>query len=226
MMKESEAFYEFGDNSFHTRGFTWAYSIRPRSGMVHRVCSDCEAVETYPTGAFDVAVERGIKYPDVLGCGAFPFLIVSEVVITAWHKAKLDCFHTYSVGIAEIKSKKLQGVTPPRYFRVEIDGQCQIDLAASGVKKIRFCPECHNLETRPEIAPGFRMVPGSWDGSPLFRDPVLYPGVTFCTQMILDIAREHQFTNFRFEPMEGPFDLGGKGIDYLKTPRKSRQLPE
>ena len=62
------------------------------------------------------------------------------------------------------------------------------------------------------------MVPGSWDGNPLFRDPILYPRVNFCTQKVLDVAYRYRFTNFRFEQMEGPFDSEGKGINYLKAP--------
>lgn len=223
-MRESEAFYVFDDNSSYTRGFTWAMSIIPRSEMVHRVCSECGAAENYPSGAFDVIVEGGTKYPDVLGCGAYPFLILSEAVITAWHGAGITCFHTYPVGIAEVKSKRLRDVAPPHYSRVEIDGRCQIDLVASGVEVIRICPECHRVITRSRypFQHSYRMVPGSWDGCAVFRDPVLYPRVNFCTQVILDLARQHRLTNFRFEPMEKPPDPASKGIDYLKARRKSQ----
>ena len=114
-----------------------------------------------------------------------------------------------------MQSKKLRDQATPRYFRVEIDGRCRIDLAASGMTVIRFCPVCHHRATSPMVGPAFRMVPKSWDGSPLFRDPELYPRVSFCTQVVLDLAHQHRFTNFRFEPMEGPFDLKSKGMDYL-----------
>lgn len=215
-MKRAEGFYVFSDNSFSTRGFTWAMSIRPRSEMYHRVCPKYGVVESYPSGALDIVVESGSKYPDILGCGAYPFLIVADRVVKAWHEAGVESFHVYPVSIAEVKCRKLRDIEPPAYYRVEIDGRCQIDLAASGLEIVRLAPECHYLWTRPSMASGFRMVPGSWDGSPLFRDPVLYPRVTFCTQLILALAGQHRFTNFRFEPMEGPFDPSSKGIDYLK----------
>jgi len=219
-MKEAQVLYRFRDNSSHTRGFTWAASIRPRSEMVHQLCPECGAVKHYPGGAFDVDVEGGTKYPDVLGCGAYPFLIVSERVIAAWHEAGITCFHSYPVGIADVKSKKLRDVLPPRYLRVEIDGRCRIDLDASGVEVIRVCPECHRVVEHPRypFVHGFRMVPGSWDGCPVFRDPVLYPRVNFCTQVVLELAGRYQFTNFRFESMEDPPDPASKGIDYLKQP--------
>jgi hypothetical protein len=220
-MKQAEAFYTFRHNSFHTRGFTWAWNIVPRSEMHFRECSECGTVEEYPSGAFDVVVEGGTKYPDILGCGAYPFLIVSEAVITAWHAANITCFHSYPVGIAEVKAKKLREVVPPLYFRVEIDGTCQIDLSASGVKLVSICPQCgHIIEDPSSYEHGYQMVPGSWDGCALFRDPIVYPRVSFCTGEVLRIAGQHRFSNFRFEPMEELYDPASKGIQYLS--RKQR----
>lgn len=215
-MKEQYSFYQFRNNSAYNRRFTWAWRVVTRSEMVHWVCHNCKTVVNYPSGAFDVVVERGSKYPDVLGCGSYSFLIVSDKVVSAWRDGGVLSFHTYPVGVAKVESKKLLGVTPPAYFRVEIDGRCQIDLNASGVEVVEFCPECHHLVTRPSLVPGFRMVPNSWDGSPLFRDPVLYPRVNFCTQLVLDLARKHGLTNFRFDPMDQPYEFGSRGIDYLK----------
>ncbi|MBI2863281.1 MAG: hypothetical protein HYX94_01800 [Chloroflexi bacterium] len=219
-MREPVNFYRFGNNSSYNRRFTWAMSIIPRSEMVYRVCPRCSAVQHYPSGAFDVIVERGSQYPDVLGCGAYPFLIVSEEVIAVWIDAGISSFYTFPVDVAKVQSRKLRDIRPPQYFRVEIDGRCQIDLAASGIEVITLCAECHHLVTRPSLAPGFRMVPGSWDGSDLFRDPDFYPRVNFCTQSVLDLAREHQLTNFRFDPMDQPYEFGSRGIDYLKGQRE------
>lgn len=216
-MKLTESFYKFRDNSSYTRGYTWAASIIPQSEIYHRECAECGVVEHYPTGAFGVIVEGGTKYPDLLGCGAYPFLIVSQKVITAWQQAEITAFHTYPVSIALVKARKLQGVAQPQYFRVEIDGRCEIDLVASGVQLIRLCPECGRVIEQPTMAHerSYRMKTGSWDGSPIFRDPILYPRINFCTARMLEVAREHRFTNVRFEPMEGPFDSASKGIDYL-----------
>ncbi|MFN8444527.1 MAG: hypothetical protein U0175_27330 [Caldilineaceae bacterium] len=174
-------------------------------------------MEHYPSGAFDVIVEGGTKYPDILGCGEYPFLIVSDRVISTWRKAEITCFHVNSVGIAEVKSRKLEDAIPPKYFRVEIEGKCDIDLTASQVKVKYVCPECHRVIEYPTLAHerSYRMVPSSWDGCPIFRDVVLYPRVNFCTEEVMRVAGQQQFTNFRFESMTGPFDTGSKGIDYM-----------
>lgn len=222
-MKQDIIFYTFRDNSSYTSGFTWAASIRPRSELINSICSKCGTVEHYPIGAFDVVLEGGSKYPDALGSGTYPFLIVSEVVINTWQKAGITTFHTYPVGIAEVRSKsrQLHDTIAPHYYRVEIDGRCQIDLVSSGVEVIRICSECHRVTERPRypFVHSYRMTPGSWDGSPLFRDPMIYPRVNFCTQEVLDLAGQQRFTNFRFEPMEEPPNPASKGIDYLKRAR-------
>lgn len=211
-------FYTFRHNSSHTRGFPWAISIIPRSEMHYKTCIECGIVEKYPSGAFDVILEKGTKYPDILGCGAYPFLIVSNTVIQAWREASITCFHTYPVGITETKSKKLQSIPQPQYLRVEIDGRCEIDLEASGIEVIRVCSECKRVVTQPRLPnkSGYHMKANSWDGCPLFRDVLLYPRVQFCTDKIIKIASQHRFSNFRFEQMEGPFDNKSKGIPYLK----------
>lgn len=221
-MKETDTFYEFSNNSSYNRIFTGAWRIHPRSAMIYHECPQCGAGEEYPSGAFDVDVEGGTKYPDILGCGAYPFLILTDAVVTAWRQADIDCFQSYPVGIADIKSKKLRDVPPPRYWRIEIEGTCRIDLRASGVEVVKFCPECHYLVTRPTMASGFQIVKGSWNGCPVFRDAELYPRVNFCTQKVLEVARQNRFTNFRFEPMQGPFDSSSKGVDYLESKRRRK----
>lgn len=216
-MTTNTRFYHFRHNSSYTRGFTWAASLRPNSEIIRRVCAEFGVVAQYPSGEFDVVVEGGSRYPDILGCGAYPFLIVSESVVNTWRNAGITRFQSYLVRIEQVrsKSKKLRETVPPRYYRIEIDGRCEIDLEASGLEIVRYAPECEYLVTNPSLASGYQMVADSWDGSPLFRDPLRYPRISFCTQLVLDIARKYRFTNFRFESMEGPYDPGSKGIDYL-----------
>jgi predicted RNA-binding Zn-ribbon protein involved in translation (DUF1610 family) len=214
-MIQNQDFYKFRHNTFHNRDFAWATRIHTRSEVIYQVCPKCGSVKQYPSGVFDVIIEKGSKYPDILGCGAYPFLIVSEKVTGAWEEAGLCCFHTYNVEVAEIRSARLRNLSPPLYKRVEIDGRCKIDLEASGAKIIQLCPDCHHLETEPPVLNSFNMVLNSWDGSSLFRDIMLFPSINFCTQAILDIAFQNKFTNFRFEPMSGPLDPGNKGINYL-----------
>lgn len=212
----TSGFFKFSHNTIYNSEFAWAWRIHPQSEMIYQKCPECGTIEHYPSGTFDVSVEGGTAYPDVLGCGEFPFLIVSEAVVEAWRKANITCFHTYEVGVNEVQSKALEHLPPPHYFRIEIDGRCRIDLAMSGVDVIRLCPRCHHLVTRPSLIPGFHIVSDSWDGCDLFRDVDLFPRVSFCTELVLKLAQKHRHTNFRFEPMGGPFQSGNGGFDYLR----------
>lgn len=216
-----EPFFLFSDNTFGTRGYTWAPSIIPLSGIFEKKCPKCNHIVKYPKGEFDVVVEGGVKYPDVLGCGAYPFLIVSESVIDDWEKAGITSFEKYAVGIAEVRSDHLLDLPLPQYFRIEIEGRCRIDLEMSGLTVKKFCSECGHLETKPPTSNGFHMVPDSWDGSDIFRDIELYPRVNFCTGEIMKLARINKRTNFRFEPMEGPYNVSRSGIDYMTIYEKS-----
>jgi len=211
---EKNILYRFSDNSIYNPQFVWAAEIYPRSEIFNRTCSRCNSRESYPIGAFDVILEDGTQYPDVLGCGAFPFLIVSNRVVDHWNHANITAFHVYPVGIAEIRTEGLRIADPPDYFRIEIDGRCHIDLQASGLSVKQHCQKCHHLSTEPLVASGFAMTPNSWDGSSVFRDHDLYPHVNFCTKLLVELAHKHQHTNFRFELMQGPFDSSTRGIEY------------
>jgi len=208
-------FYTFRNNSSYNEQFTWASNIHSKSEMVDRICPEYGVRERYPSGAFDVSVEGGNQYPDILGCGTYPLLIVSQNVVNDWKRAGITSFHSYPVGISEVDSIGLQDIHYPAYFRIEIDGRCKIDLEGSGLRVIRHSLECHYLVTEPSVASGFKMVLDSWDGSPIFRDDNLYPNVYFCTELVLQLARENKHTNFRFETMEGPFDNFSIGINYM-----------
>ena len=201
-MKNNHFYYKFQHNTLAHPGFTWAVSIYPiRSDVIHYTCPQCGSTKHYPSGSFDVILEGGNKYPDILGCGAFPFLIVSEKTIRGWNEAGVCCFHTHDVGIAEVKSSRLEKLVAPQYFRVEIDGSCQIDIEASGAKIVKFCPECFHLVTRPTVLKNYHIAQNSWDGSALFRDPIYYPRVNFCTKTVVEISTQKRLTNFQFAQM-------------------------
>jgi len=211
-----EKYYKFRNNTLFTHGYTWAMSIIPKSSTDSFSCPECGIRHNAPSGAFDVIVEGGSKYPDVLGCGAYPFLILSEAIINDWKEAGINAFATFPVNIAKVKSKKLLSVHPPRYFRVEITGTCKINLEASGYSLLPRSTRCNHSRLEKIGTKGMFMVPGSWDGTPLFRDHEIFPRLNFCTEIIVELARKHKRTNFRFVLLEDAEDPPGKGLEYLK----------
>lgn len=213
-------FYTFRNNTSSFPIYTWAASIVPRSPLTTVQCLACGYKDTFTSGAFDVICEGGSKYPDVLGCGKYPYLLLSEKAISTWEKAGITQYHTYPVHVDSIKSRKLTKEMAPLYQRVEIIGKCRIDLVGSSRDVESTCAVCGRSKfVRFDLTSTFKMIPGSWDGSSLFRDEIQFPCVTFCTREILDIAQSNDLTNFRFEPMHEPPNISSKGINYMKGER-------
>lgn len=211
-------FYQFGNNSAYEKQWTWAWRIHATSHVINFHCDKCGRSAKYPSGSFDMDLEGGSAYPDVLGCGSYPLLVVSERVISAWSNAGVQSFQMYPVTIASITSDvgQLSTSSAPKYYGVEVTGNCMIDLAASGVVIERVCEKCGEATRKPMTGHGFKMVKGSWDGSDLFRDSRYFPRVLFCTEKVLNVASARSLTNFRFEPMEEPSDAFSPGIAYLQ----------
>lgn len=194
-------FYNFTDNSPYEKKWVFAASIQPKSHIVKWLCPECGRAAEYPAGAFDVTVEGGSAFPDVLGCGAYPLLIVSERVISVLKGAGIACFQEYPVKVAAIHESRARLEEAPLYFRIEITGECMIDFAGSGATIKSICGRCGGVKTQPSMIHRFTIIEGSWDGCDVFRDPRYYPRVSFCTQKVVDLAKTNGVTNCRFEPM-------------------------
>lgn len=188
--------YSVTHNTFGSRGWTFAPNIIPRSEMVDRYCKTCGSMERYPSREYDLDLENGSKYPDYLGCGAYPFFIVSEKVIQDWESENITGFSYFEVGIRSIKSKKLQGIEPPKYFNVVVNSSCELDFTQMGVKIIDQCKECHKIElSKPTWELDLLAVKdGSWDGSDLFTAKH-FPRKILCSEKVLDVARRYKHTN-------------------------------
>jgi hypothetical protein len=194
-------FYEFGDNSPYEKNWVVAARIHPKSHLVKWICPECGRAAQYPAGSFDVTVERGSEFPDILGCGACPLLILSERVVTALKGAGVSCFHSSPVGIAAIQESRALLQDAPDYFRLEISGECMIDIAGSGATIKRICGRCGEISVDPPVTREFKIIEGSWDGCVLFHDRRYFPRVPFCTQKLIDLATANGFTNFTFRKM-------------------------
>ncbi|QDU39221.1 hypothetical protein Mal4_35580 [Maioricimonas rarisocia] len=196
-------YFEICNNNPFEKQWTRAFSIRSSSHDVSWHCAECERGVDRPSGSFDVVLEGGTAFPDFLCCGAFPFLIVSGRVVSVWKEAGVGRFATSPVGIVEIRDSVLRSESAPEYFRIEIAGECAVDLAASGISVAGVCKRCGALDRVPPAARVLRIFDGSWDGSDLFRDVRHFPGVNFCTERIVELVRSSGFTNVAFERMSG-----------------------
>lgn len=192
--------FTFKNAALSSRGWLRAWQIHPKSLLVSNFCDQCGRGSEIPSGEFDVDLEGGSKYPDILLCGEHPFLIVSGRVVTDWREAGINCFQAYKVRVASVKPKKLRLATPPCYFRIEITGTCLVDPKASGISILRQCPKCGRGAIDRDSTKPFGIVGGSWNEFALFRDVKLLPRVSFCDERVFDLAAEKKHTNFRFQP--------------------------
>src|SRR5262245_50566896 len=132
-------FYKFSSNSAIERKWTFAVYIHSTSPNIHWRCTACGRAAEYPSGSFDVTVEGGSGFPDILGCGSYPFLIVSESVVTGWEKCGITTFHSYPVNIASVLKSRVRKDEAPHYYRIEVNGECRVNFAASGAAIKTIC---------------------------------------------------------------------------------------
>src|SRR6266511_1105922 len=108
------AFLSVTHNAFYNRGLPWIQSIVAglRSGP-H--CDECGTDPYWPEGDLQAVLEKSSakKWPDVLGCGAYPLLIVAGRVLDAWRTENVGAFLTGRVSLLPPFPESLESVDPP-----------------------------------------------------------------------------------------------------------------
>lgn len=163
-----------------------------------------ERARLWGGGPAETAIEGGTTWTDIFGTSsASPHFFLSERVVRTMQKAGVAGVDAYPVKITQVKSKGLQKKQPwPNYFYLGVYGHIDIDHEAGRPKNTsgslqRFTPI---LET--------------WDGSDVFVMRNEFNRMVFCTQKVLELARQHRWSNFMFRPMDVLRRYGGQ-IDYL-----------
>jgi hypothetical protein len=226
-MKTSR-FFSVSDNSLDKRGFPWIQSLGRGFKEVY-FCRDCipeERTLMYADGPVEAFLDRrkGTKWPDVLGCGHFSFFILSERALRAFSAEGVGEFPHHEVLVQKPFPLKLAASPAPRYFW--IDGQkmrgASLDSEASGFVEVRTCPECGSSSydigatydrQHSRVWP-YVFRPGTWSGANLFTID-LWECMFFCTEAVVDCARKHRLTNFRFIPIEEGANCSSKGLEYM-----------
>ena len=98
-----------------------------------------------------------------------------------------------------------------RYFW--LDGQkiqgAMLDFEESGFVNVQFCPECNTrtddigatFDRQHSRVYPYAFRPGTWTGLNLFTTDLSHCSF-FCTEAVVECARKHKLTNFRFVPAE------------------------
>ncbi len=187
-----------------TPGFAYGQHMcrQDASGNWARVYFD---LDPYPSEPIGTIVERGSKYADMMENTAFLPVFRVEV-LDAFRAAGIGPFPEYPFEIVRA-SKKLRELGAPEYRHIRVDGRVELDLKAM---RVRWERDRTGKLAPTDAKDGLRFLikPGTWDGSDLCRAPH-YQNIIFCTERVWRLAREHQWTNMRFEV---PEDISRTGL--------------
>jgi hypothetical protein len=207
-------FYHVRASWDRRRRFMYASAIVPQLSHQGVPCDLCGRgrlyPDWYPEHPLRVRIEGGRRVPDLLGCGAYPLLIVSEAVIHDWQDNQITGFEAFPLEVERhignpcMPPLKVEGAS---YFHIKVTGRCTVDREAKGIRVNFFCPRCKFSEIEDaSFDQPFILDPTRRDGSDLFIDE-LFPCVTFCTERVLTLASANRRTNFRFTRPEEYWDV-------------------
>jgi len=219
------SFYRISDHSILSRGMPWISTIVSGDDE-EQPCPQCGARRGGPTRELEVEFMRSKAriWPDAVGSGAYPLLIVSRRVLDSWREEGVGEFPVHRVHMLPPFPGQLADTTPPEYFW--LDGskmrRAKLDFDASGFVGVRFCSKCGQrwddipatYDRQHSGVWPYTFVPGTWSGANLFTTD-LSPAAFFCTEAVVQCAAKHKFTNFKFRPVEwGVVTAGRPGIKY------------
>ena len=210
-------FYNMSNNTCLSRGWTYAPSFYPVDNYVRYNCPKCGAIAYYPTGKYAIDLEGGTKYPDILLCGAYPLLIVSERVRNDWVNSGITGFVSFPLEIREIASAKLKTKEPVQYYGIEVSAKCELDLVAMDVEITNKCDKCGNIRLSKNTEDIQKLViksdsVGNFD---IFVSEI-FPAKIFVSERVVKCACINKHTNFSFIKAEESLNLFSESIDYLK----------
>lgn len=200
-----------------SNGWAYASKIYAKSEEVIIDCEKCGARGRYPEKEFDIDIEGGEKYPDILLCGSYPLLIVSKKVVEDWKNEGITGFSFYPVGINSVSSESLRKVTPPSYFHIVVQGKSKLNLVKMEVDIVEKCPSCGKIKFNKPIwdIDKFYIDETTWDGLDLFVSD-LFPTMILVTTNVVQSACKNKHTNFEFIKAEDSMQIIQNPINYLE----------
>ena len=199
-------FYRIEDRTLYARGMPWIARFTEGVGRLDE-CAACGVVVRFAEGDMRARLERrlGTQWPDMIGAGDLSGLfVVSRRFVDALRSWGVRVELGGRVGFEEPGPKRLSLAQAPEYHWV--DGErhlaAKMDFEASGFVGV-YCPECGS---RLNDIRASRDLPFVFDydassGLDLFTTD-MNPRAFFCTERVLDWAREHRPTNVAISLVE------------------------
>jgi hypothetical protein len=210
-------FLRFGYRSSYTDGSAWASQFRS-DWETTRPCPRCGSTRQRPTGPATCIIEAGLRWTDAIGTsGGSPPFIVSKRVVEGLQAIGAQGYMSYPVAIERISAPALSARGAPKYYYIAPVSSVEVDLPASGSPPGARCPRCLAAQVDPPPREQ-RWVPKTetWDGADIFGLG-WFPFGYFCTERVMQLARDGTWTNFRFDPIDilERHIPRWSGIDYL-----------
>jgi len=219
------SFFTVTDDSFRQHSNPWVISITNGLHYLPR-CKGCGCEDVALDATLEVALmqNKGSKWPDALGCGAFPLMIISVRAVEAWHRQGFGPLPLKRIVVRGHVPRKLRAEDCPGYFCVDGLRLCgaRLDPDASGYSGVQRCVRCgvtsHDptatREKQRDRKYPFVLVAQSWQGLPLFTTD-LERYTFFCSEEFVTMSRRYRLSNFRFVPIEDRGSYHHEGLHYL-----------
>lgn len=179
-------------------------------GYDKKICDSCGrdiVTELYDnTGFYELVLEGGKKYPDLLEfCGAGDRLhILSEKTLSVFKKENISGILEYEpVHILTDKGKGCieRDENAPKYFSVKLSGSIDFNYPAMFLKKKKYCPSCGKYELNRQRLYPFIVDRNTWDGSDMCS-LITFPAFVICTDKIVQLVKSNKLTGFSFEELK------------------------
>jgi hypothetical protein len=104
-------FYTLRSYNMPQHGFAWGQKTNLSCPVENVICPQCGIASIFGyrstyKGSFSIDIDQGTKYPDLMGCGASAFTVVSQHAIDSFKKWKITGWEAVPVQIGAVKAKK------------------------------------------------------------------------------------------------------------------------
>jgi len=167
-------------------GEEWAQDIK-----------DFLAFNNYTTPGMHIE-GNGRTWSDFIGCGASgPGFFVSARVLGDIIAEGIDVMRAIEMPIAHIKTKRIQNLTPPKYYVLEAERGIEVDFAASGYPVAADGKPTSN-KRNPAAKGPLALRRTTWTGKDLVSATTGATFCLYCTDRVKRLAEEKGWTNVKF----------------------------